>query len=424
VNRINLDNLVQPHAISEFMSEYVGRKLLYCPGGVGRFSELCSWRALNTVLNSHTELAPPRVRLVKVGEPLPHEEYTRHSGPSGSIQVLSAPKVRSCIDDGATLVVDRIHEMWEPIGVLVAEFERLFQVPIGVNLYAACRSDQGFDLHWDDHDVFILQIAGSKFWQVYGETARWPIDRHIGGTAGKPTGPAIWERQLQEGDVLYLPRGWWHVATPCSEPTMHLSVGIRNPLGANLLGWVIERLKVNELIRQDVPRLESKEVQGLYLAGLRSLVSDALSSDRLIGEYQAYLHSMAPPRSVFSVGEAQSLEGVNLEECRVALCTSFPLQLQLASELNTVDLRLAGRVFTFPAAALQVFEQLSVADDLPVSELLSRFEGAIDREELFSLLSDLARIGLISFAQHNRHADRDHILDASSILSVPVAATH
>ena len=46
---------------------------------------------------------------------------------------------------------------------------------VNVNLYASWRRDNGFGLHWDDHDVFILQIAGAKDWQIYPDTAPHPL---------------------------------------------------------------------------------------------------------------------------------------------------------------------------------------------------------------------------------------------------------
>ena len=121
-----------------------------------------------------------------------------------------------------------------PITHLAESLERVFRVRIQVNAYAGWRTSHGFDLHWDDHDVFILQIAGRKKWKVYGMTRKYPLARDVEPATDKPDTP-LWEGMLEDGDLLYIPRGWWHVATPLDEPTLHLTVGVNNPNGADLL---------------------------------------------------------------------------------------------------------------------------------------------------------------------------------------------
>ena len=114
-----------------------------------------------------------------------------------------------------------------PITDIAESLERLFRVRIQVNAYAGWRTSHGFDLHWDDHDVFILQVAGRKQWKVYGMTRKYPLAVDVEPTVEKPDAP-LWEGMLEDGDLLYIPRGWWHVATPLDEPTLHLTVGVNN----------------------------------------------------------------------------------------------------------------------------------------------------------------------------------------------------
>ena len=81
----------------------------------------------------------------------------------------------------------------------------------GVNLYASWAATRGFATHWDDHDVFVLQVAGAKRWHLYGETRRFPLTRDAEPTV-KPPRETVWSGVLEAGDVFYIPRGWWHDA--------------------------------------------------------------------------------------------------------------------------------------------------------------------------------------------------------------------
>ena len=66
----------------------------------------------------------------------------------------------------------------------------------------------------------------------------------------KPDAP-LWEGMLEDGDLLYIPRGWWHVATPLDEPTLHLTVGVNNLTKAPIcLPGSSNRLQASEDVRR------------------------------------------------------------------------------------------------------------------------------------------------------------------------------
>ena len=189
--------------------------------------------------------------------------------------------------EGATLVLDAVDELHPPVRDVAEALEGVFRVRVQVNGYAGWRTSHGFDLHFDDHDVFVLQIAGRKDWKIYGLSPE------------RPDTP-IWEGRLEDGDLLYIPRGWWHVATPLDEPTLHLTVGVSNPTGADLLSWFVEKLRANEQIRQDLPQFSSSADQQEYLDRIRQVVASEWSSS-LLCEYFADLDAKAQPRPRLSL---------------------------------------------------------------------------------------------------------------------------
>jgi ribosomal protein L16 Arg81 hydroxylase len=149
---------------------------------------------------------------------------------SRAIPRLKSAELTRELREGATLVLDNVDELYRPIRRVAESLERIFRVRIQVNSYSGWRSSHGFDVHWDDHDVFVLQVAGSKHWKIYGATRRYPLARDVELADNAPT-EILWEQTLRNGDLLYIPRGWWHVATPLDEPTLHLTVGVGNPTG-------------------------------------------------------------------------------------------------------------------------------------------------------------------------------------------------
>ncbi|HDL5740723.1 TPA: cupin-like domain-containing protein, partial [Mannheimia haemolytica] len=62
---------------------------------------------------------------------------------------------------------------------------------------------------------------------------------------------------LEAGDVLYLPRGWWHDPIPVGEETVHLAVGIFPAYTHNYLTWVSQNMVEKEIARASLSHYES-----------------------------------------------------------------------------------------------------------------------------------------------------------------------
>ena len=232
----SLGRILEPHAPEEFLASSWGVRLLHVRGRAGRFSDLMPWPRLNEILRRH-RLDFPRLRLVRDGRPAPVSSFLKHvTGGRGRTNIprLKTDELAKQLREGATLVLDAVDELSEPVEELAEGLELLFHEHVQVNLYAGWQTSRGFDLHLDDHDVFILQVAGRKRWSVYGMTRPYPLVNDV-EKAQKPTHEPLWEGTLEDGDLLYIPRGWWHVAEALAEPTVHLTVGVHNRTGLDFL---------------------------------------------------------------------------------------------------------------------------------------------------------------------------------------------
>ena len=231
-----LAKILEPVAPGEFLASTWGRSYRHVKGPAGKFARLLPWERLNDILRRH-RLDFPRLRLMRDGKPVPLASYLRHVTPARHkrpIPRLLPVGFTRHLREGATLVLDAVDEFSAPLEELAEGLEQTFREHVQINCYAGWRTTRGFDLHWDDHDVFILQVAGRKRWRVYGETRPHPVVADP-EPVPRPDGEPLWEDVLAAGDLLYIPRGWWHVAFPLDEPTLHLTVGIHNRTGLDLL---------------------------------------------------------------------------------------------------------------------------------------------------------------------------------------------
>jgi ribosomal protein L16 Arg81 hydroxylase len=144
---------------------------------------------------------------------------------------LDLDSVRNDFAAGYTIVLDGVEQYVRPIGTLARSLEVALNYPTQVNAYVTPPQSTGLVPHYDDHDVLILQIEGSKTWHLYVGADLPPreIQRDKDKAVDLAGLPAPTDLRLQAGDVLYVPRGRVHAAEANAEPSIHLTVGIHAP---------------------------------------------------------------------------------------------------------------------------------------------------------------------------------------------------
>jgi hypothetical protein len=218
-----LTALLAPIPAAEFLSRYWLTQYLFCRGASARFDELLSWHVFNNILAHHWR-ETYRFRLARQGRDLNPDSY---ADTGGRVPRIRANDVTEHLRRGATLSFDAVDEVHVPLTRLAGSFEAFFCGDTQINVYAACRALHGLDLHCDSEEIFILQVDGRKRWALYGPSVDHVERRELSSSSAPPPG-ASFDRILQAGDVLYIPKGCYHVAVPLDEPTLHLTVGIRN----------------------------------------------------------------------------------------------------------------------------------------------------------------------------------------------------
>ncbi|MFF3845769.1 JmjC domain-containing protein [Streptomyces sp. NPDC002328] len=268
--------------------------------GVADFSSTLTWDDLNTVIG-RGRLEPPRLRLHRDGELIPWQRYatavtTRRNAVWQHIQ---PSRLHGQLRDGASLVLDAVDELHQPAEHLAQALEEVFRGHVQINAYASWTATEGFGTHWDDHDVIVLQLEGAKRWRLYGATRINPLHRDT-ETPEPPADGPIEEIVLRAGDMLYLPRGWWHAVAATEGRSLHLTCGLQTTTGADLLGWLSDRLRTSETVRAHLPLFAPAQEQAAYLELLRKEVTNALH-DGAIGDFLTGRDGIEPGRPMPSL---------------------------------------------------------------------------------------------------------------------------
>ncbi|MDT5294793.1 MAG: hypothetical protein QOJ76_1673 [Acidobacteriota bacterium] len=394
----SLAEILEPCAPEEFLDSSWGVNVLHVGGRAGKFARMMPWGRLGEILRRH-RLDFPRLRLVRDGKPLPVSSYLRHT--TGARQKSIIPRLKTTelarqLREGATLVLDAVDELSEPVEELATNLELFFREHVQVNLYAGWQTSRGFDLHWDDHDVFILQVTGRKRWSVYGQTRPYPLVNDV-EKARKPTHAPVWQGTLEDGDLLYIPRGWWHVAEPLAEPTLHLTVGVHNRTGLDLLRWLSERVRASETFRRDLPRFAPHAERAAHAARLRAELLAAWDASPLERFYEE-MDARAEPRARLELPwDAMPGAAPPAPSASVRLLAPRPLKLEAAG--GVIEFDCMKRRWRFTADALPVLRALSERRACTVAELCEAARGRLTTDTVRVFVSELARHGLVAVAE-------------------------
>ncbi|XP_045857834.1 ribosomal oxygenase 2 isoform X2 [Meles meles] len=147
-------------------------------------------------------------------------------------------------------------ELWR----IQEKLECYFGSLVGSNVYITPAGSQGLPPHYDDVEVFLLQLEGEKHWRLYHPTV--PLAREYSVESEDRIGRPTHEFTLKPGDFLYFPRGTIHQADtpPGLAHSTHVTISTyqNNSWGDFLLdtisGLVFDTAKEDLEFRAGIPR--------------------------------------------------------------------------------------------------------------------------------------------------------------------------
>jgi hypothetical protein len=127
---------------------------------------------------------------------------------------------------------------------------------VQINAYLSPAAARGLELHFDYHDVFVLQLDGCKRWRVWEplERTRHPV--RSGPRTAMPTfdelGEPALDLGLAAGDCLYLPRGFPHAAETVESASSHLTIGILAPTWQQAVRHAVDEAVAAGALRESI----------------------------------------------------------------------------------------------------------------------------------------------------------------------------
>jgi ribosomal protein L16 Arg81 hydroxylase len=143
----------------DFLSQVVDRRMYIKRWAVS--PSLIQWEHLNVAL-SYIDPMPPHVRIHHHGL-VPEANYVEDHVVAGVAgKRLKTAAVQRMLEQGATIVLNRLEGRFALMGRLCAEVSQFADAATLANGYLAFSGKGSFGRHWDTHDVMALQLIGRK----------------------------------------------------------------------------------------------------------------------------------------------------------------------------------------------------------------------------------------------------------------------
>jgi hypothetical protein len=244
-----LKRVLDPIDPSEFFTEiFEERWHIISRGEAGRFDDLVSVETLDDFIAGNILFAG-MIDATRADPQIRRDAFTLEND-----QIDRSALLR-LYQDKATIIAPHLHSHHKPLGDFVRALETVFSASMQTNVYLTPPGAKGFRTHYDNHDVFVMQVSGTKSWRLYDE----PVGKPFRGEGFEPGVHEIGEPQeefvLRAGDTVYIPRGMMHDAQAHDdEASLHITLGLVTKTWADVVLEAISKAALEtEGLRRALP---------------------------------------------------------------------------------------------------------------------------------------------------------------------------
>jgi len=324
-----LSYLIGTISREEFFSDFYEQKaLLALRDEPARFNDLLSLDRIDEIIAS-VDLPAGSLDMARSDPPIRREDYTFSSG------FVDRGAVVHHFQKGATIILPHLHQQDPVLADFCRAMENVFCTHLQTNIYLTPPGYQGFKIHYDDHDVFVVQVSGQKDWRFYNT----PIQNPFRGEGFSPDlhkpGDSVEEFTMKAGDCIYIPRGLMHDAqTSGDEPSLHITVGLIVKTWADLMLEAVSEVALRTPeFRRSLPPGFARDDYGKAEAQayFKDLVSSFAERADFEEAFELFVENFIRSRSTSSRG------GVLSASEPIAASDQFKLRLNTPFRLRSND---------------------------------------------------------------------------------------
>ena len=313
-----LEQLLAPLTLDEFLDQTLS-------GGLRRIDGAGAAERM--------ALLGPDPRAVLIGAFHLAPKLTFHSanplGPAPSLQgIADAAEFRARIGQfharNYSVRFPELRPLWPQLDRLARALELLLHQPVTTSAFWSLGGMRA-PVHYDDHDLLVVQLLGDKRWYVASSSELPNTWRSVPQTVELGTHTTF---DVHPGDVVYLPRGTLHSVASEAE-SLHLSIGFTPLTLREAIIAALDQLSdVDQTLRTTVGGRLAYQLRGAGAATerLAGLVLEGIERLRAACRTPGFLSAALQGRSSRAVARLAALPA-----------PTTPPVLDLDSELSHID---------------------------------------------------------------------------------------
>jgi hypothetical protein len=255
----SLAQVLAPLPVDDFLELLRRRELTYRPGANSdRFAPVASWAALRRMIEADPGLRQ-NIRVSREAETILPSEWTTDDR-------VDLAKLDALVAGGYSVIMSHFEAHLPPLTTICQEIRtRTREGAIGGAIVTHGAGVGALSIHYDPEDIIVLQVEGTKRWQIFGP----PVPSPLRGMPKQvpPASAPIFDEVLTPGDLLFLPAGYWHHCESGLSTSVHLTILFQPPALIHVVRELVRPLMDEELFRKPLTRpdgeatLEAAEVE-------------------------------------------------------------------------------------------------------------------------------------------------------------------
>ena len=272
----SLAELVTPLTRAAFVELVRTRtpRLVKGAGADGRYALLLDWRGLMEIVLDGTFPAH-KLRVTQRGAILAGKVWRDGDRPKAAV-------IEALMTQGASIVAYDI----DPSVPAMAAVARAMAAELGEHVLGSAIATTGdggaLDVHYDEGDLTVLQVEGSKRWLIYRDAAEHPIPG-MPAAESDDDGAVLLDIVLDPGDLLFVPAGYRHRCENAAERSLHLGFFLYPLTAIRALDLVTRRLSSKPDHRRPLrgPSLQEDDLKRRLIAEIEGMsLNDLLERHR------------------------------------------------------------------------------------------------------------------------------------------------
>lgn len=266
---MKFSEIISPVSVADFFSNYLGQKPFHLSRkNCSFYDSLLSIRSVEEIF-SNNSLAYDSFRVFNKNQRTSKDEWLKRipNDKQESEQFTDTftdyTKLLELFRKGASIELNfgKIHH--PSIAALLKDANENYKIYPIAKAFLTPSNSYSLDPHYDNTHILILQTYGEKKWECWKPTVFNP-GLNLGYVFNHNLGKPDFSCTLCAGDMLYLPRGWWHKPYTENHASLQISLGMRITDWHNFVHTFADQLIKQDVFRNEVPPFITDEKKKFF----------------------------------------------------------------------------------------------------------------------------------------------------------------